>query len=130
MKLTILLNDLKGSRKYCIWKKKVLDGIMWITRFERGYGSVARQTGHKIYTYYSFVLNFQRYAICRHETEDVIRPPGCYFTVQKNFDFNSSYTLLQDTFTKCCFRALRLAVVTPALQDRQFTTFSFLNVGS
>ena len=107
---------LKETKKYCIWKKNVLDGIMWITRFERGYGSVARQTGHRIYVgYYLFVLNFQRYAICRHETEVVVRQPGCYFTVHKNFDFNSSYTLLQDTFTKCCFRGLRFAIVTSAL---------------
>lgn len=62
-KLTMLLNDLKGNRKYFIWKKKVLLGTMWITRFERGYGFVARQTGHRIYIYYSFVLNFQRYAM-------------------------------------------------------------------
>jgi len=113
----MLLNDLKGNGKYCIWKKKVLGGTMWITRFERGYGPVAKQTGHRIYMYYSFVPNFQRCAICRHETEDVIRPRCCYFTVHNNFDFNSSYTLLQYAFTKCCFRALRLAMVTPTLQD-------------
>ena len=113
----MLLNDLKGNRKYCIWKKKVLGGIMCITRFERGYGTVAKQTGHRIYIHNQSVLNFQRCAICHQETEDVIRPLCCYFTVHNNFDFNGSYKLLQHTFTKCCFRALSLAIVTPKLQD-------------
>ena len=40
-----LLDDLKEAREY--WKLKVeaLDGVLWRTHFDKGYGPVFRQTG-------------------------------------------------------------------------------------
>lgn len=60
----------------------------------------------------------------------IIQLPCCYFTVHKNFDFKSSYILLQYTFTKCCFRILGLAVVTPNLQEGSSTMWKVRTNGT
>jgi hypothetical protein len=39
-----LLDDLEGVRGYCKREEEALDRILCRTRFERGYGAVARQT--------------------------------------------------------------------------------------
>jgi hypothetical protein len=39
-----LLDDLKAKRRYWKLKEKALDGILWRTRFGRGYGPVVIQT--------------------------------------------------------------------------------------
>jgi hypothetical protein len=39
-----LLDDLKERRGYSYMKEEALDGTMWRAGFERGFGSVVRQT--------------------------------------------------------------------------------------
>ena len=43
-----LLEDLKAKKGYWHLKKEALDPILWRTRFERGCGSVVRQTTGKM----------------------------------------------------------------------------------